>query len=125
MLPGKVAALLLVLAIISIEPVSGGCCSGHICTKEQKNDIVKMCKPYFLKSISRTTPTKTGACCQEVRKFQGIDGGMMQCVFDRLTGAEKKTYNEKSLTKYLKSYCTTQASSLAHPRPREVNIMSC
>jgi hypothetical protein len=108
MLPAKVAALLLVLAIVSMENVSGGCCgSSHICTQQQKDDLVKVCKPYIVKWVDRTTPTKTCACCQEVRKLQGIDEGMMQCVYDRLTGAEKKKYNERALTKSLKSYCTT------------------
>jgi hypothetical protein len=99
MLPAKVAALLLVLAIVSMENVSGGCCgSSHICTQQQKDDLVKVCKPYIVKWVDRTTPTKTCACCQEVRKLQGIDEGMMQCVYDRLTGAEKKKYNERALT---------------------------
>jgi hypothetical protein len=77
MLPAKVAALLLVLAIVSMENVSGGCCgSSHICTQQQKDDLVKVCKPYIVKWVDRTTPTKTCACCQEVRKLQGIDEGI-------------------------------------------------
>ncbi|KAF8776082.1 hypothetical protein HU200_003899 [Digitaria exilis] len=127
MLPGKVAVLLVVLAIISLDPVSGGgCCSRTlICTEKQKNHIVKTCKPHILKSDRRSPATKAGACCQAVRELQAINEGMMQCVFDRFTAAEKEKYFEQAVTKILKNYCT-QVSSFVRTRlhPRQVKIIT-
>lgn len=128
MLTSKVGVLLIVLAIVSLDPVSAGGSFSRpkICTEKQKNHIVKTCKPHILKSIRRSPATKTGLCCQAVRELQAINEGMMQCVFDRFTAAEKEKYFEQAVTKFLKNYCT-EVSSFIRTRPhhpREVKIIT-
>ncbi|KAF8730777.1 hypothetical protein HU200_016640 [Digitaria exilis] len=121
MKPGKVVAcFLLVLTIICVDPVIGGCCFGTKCTEENKREILNTCVHNIKKSNPPTPPARGGLCCEAVRQLRGTKGSMMKCIVKLLTNEEKEQYDARRIL-YLKSHCTlpTYASF------DEVKITSC
>ncbi|KAF8711385.1 hypothetical protein HU200_029416 [Digitaria exilis] len=110
MLPGKVVVYFLVLTIISVDPVVGGCCFGTKCTNEDKMEILNTCAFYLKKSNPASPPPRGGQCCQVVRRLQGNKGSMMVCILKLLTHEEKEQYDSIRILE-LKSQCVLQPSS--------------
>ncbi|KAL6660812.1 hypothetical protein ACP70R_001847 [Stipagrostis hirtigluma subsp. patula] len=96
MIPGKVA-LLLLLVFTVISPQQVAC----VCTEEQKDDILKHCKPFVSKNGSAGPPRYKSPCCKMVRIVPGRD---IQCIIDILT-AEEKEHNDVVKIGHLNQLC--------------------
>lgn len=106
MLPKKVAVLLLVFTLISLDStVTSGLPWRKKCTNEEKIYILYVCGPYIMASNPRGLPPKTDACCAAVVIAQNLGVRRMQCIVDRLTRAEKQQYNARTML-YLVTHCT-------------------
>ena len=87
-MPKRVAALLLVFAIICPPQVA---VHGH-CTRAQKEAIIIDCAYYILRDKPGGAPQPWSRCCRTVREVPGMD---MDCIVKLLKLVEQEAFGKR------------------------------
>lgn len=90
MLLGKVALILVAIAIISPHPVI---CNNR-CTEEQKKLILLHCEKYIKKGSTVEPPNIHTVCCENALEVPNLD---MHCIVEKLTKKEKEEHDETKI----------------------------
>ncbi|PAN41662.1 hypothetical protein PAHAL_8G060700 [Panicum hallii] len=108
MVPKRVAALLLVFAIICPPQVA---VHGH-CTRAQKEAIMLDCASYILRDKPGGAPQPWSRCCRTVRKVPGMD---MDCIVKLLKLKQQEAFGKR--IRDLEVLCAVYSSPPPPPSP--------